>query len=341
MDLSIIIPVYNARSVIENCLNSLDLGGHYIYNVEVLVVDDGSQDDTAKVVSVWCAKFPNVKLLQKENGGVSSARNYGIKEAQGKYIFFADADDEVNRKTLDEMIAVAEREKVDLVVADFEKVDILDSQKEYESTLLPPNQQMGRDYIEKTILVRYFNSQNSGLAGMGNKLYLNEILQLHKILFDEQRTHGEDWKFNISYFMLINNVCAVAKSVYTYKLDGSQNYYKYRKGMAYGLLDGFYIHQKLNNDYAHYSKDSKSYIVFMARFAGQSLRYLSLKGCSHKEKKQFLSSKEEKELWSFMLKLNKKDLFIVGYSRRDKFSFLLLRLGHYKKALKLLGLVED
>lgn len=90
MLLSIIIPVYNCAPVIVRCLKSIDYP-----DAEILVVDDGSKDDTAQKVSEYAAGHPNVYLFRKENGGVSSARNLGIEKATGKYLMFIDADDYV------------------------------------------------------------------------------------------------------------------------------------------------------------------------------------------------------------------------------------------------------
>lgn len=338
---SVIIPAYNAEKCIDNCLKSLDLNGCYAYNLEVLVIDDGSKDETAKVVSAWSEKYTNVKLIQKENGGVSSARNLGLEKACGKYIFFADSDDQVNRAVLDEMITEAEQKGVDIVIADFEKYNILDNKRDRENSQIISQIKHDRNYIEKNILVRYFNFEHSGLAGMGNKLYLLEKIRLFGLIFDNKRSYGEDLKFNISYFLKATSVASINKSVYIYKLDGTQNYYKYRTGLAYSLIDNIQMFKNLNDNYIHYKKDSKNFLLFMANMADRSLKYLALKACSDKEKKEFLKTKEQKELWGYLLGLNKERLFEAGYSRRNKLTFFLLKLGRWKLALKLLGRTEE
>ena len=86
--MSVIIPMYNCAPVIARCLDSIDYPG-----AEIIVVNDGSTDDGAKVVLQYATAHPNVRLVNKENGGASSARNRGIEEAAGKYIAFIDADD--------------------------------------------------------------------------------------------------------------------------------------------------------------------------------------------------------------------------------------------------------
>ena len=81
--LSVIIPMYNCAPVIVRCLDSIDY-----YDCEIIVVNDGSKDTGAEIVEKYAATHPNVRLINKSNGGVSSARNLGIQEAVGKYISF-------------------------------------------------------------------------------------------------------------------------------------------------------------------------------------------------------------------------------------------------------------
>lgn len=108
--LSVIIPMYNCGPVIVRCLDSIDYP-----ESEILVVDDGSTDNGAQVVTDYAKSHPNVRLIRKENGGVSSARNLGIDEAHGKYLVFVDADDYLSQGGLYRMIALAEEHQADIV----------------------------------------------------------------------------------------------------------------------------------------------------------------------------------------------------------------------------------
>ena len=91
IDLSIIVPVYNIQKYIGKCLESILKIRNIDY--EVLVINDGSPDDSQKIIDEYCQKNSRVKSFIKENGGLSSARNYGMKKAQGEYIWFVDGDD--------------------------------------------------------------------------------------------------------------------------------------------------------------------------------------------------------------------------------------------------------
>ena len=108
--LSVVIPVYNCAPVILRCLDSIDY-----QNAEIVVVDDGSSDDSAKVVMDYARNHAGVRLLQKANGGVSSARNMGIDAATGKYLMFVDADDYLVPDGIVRMVELAESEGADIV----------------------------------------------------------------------------------------------------------------------------------------------------------------------------------------------------------------------------------
>ena len=108
--LSVIIPAYNCAPVITRCLDSIDYS-----DCEIIVVNDGSVDNIGVVMAQYITSHPNVRLINKENGGASSARNLGIEQAKGKYIVFVDADDYLSRGGLVRMIGLAEKYQADVV----------------------------------------------------------------------------------------------------------------------------------------------------------------------------------------------------------------------------------
>jgi len=115
---SIIVPAYNVENYIEKCLQSLV--NQTLQEIEIIVVNDGSTDGTKKAIESFILKYPEkIKYLEKENGGLSDARNYGLPEAQGKYIGFVDSDDYVEESMFEEMYKKAEEENSDMVECDF------------------------------------------------------------------------------------------------------------------------------------------------------------------------------------------------------------------------------
>lgn len=116
---SIIIPIYNSEEYIANTLNSLVNQIFDIDEMEVLMIDDGSVDRSAEICKKYAEKYSNFKLYQKENGGVSKARNFGIDKAQGKYIMYLDADDTYSCETVKNVVAFFDEHYDEIDVATF------------------------------------------------------------------------------------------------------------------------------------------------------------------------------------------------------------------------------
>ena len=117
MKLSIILPVYNVEAYLEECLESLVNQNYSDY--EILAVNDGSKDNSLKILKKYEKKYPKLlHVYDKENGGVSTARNYGIEKAKGKYIFFVDSDDYILPNSLNTIDKYME-EDYDLIVFPF------------------------------------------------------------------------------------------------------------------------------------------------------------------------------------------------------------------------------
>lgn len=115
---SIIVPVYNVEQYIEKCLETLV--NQTLQEIEIIIVNDGSTDGTKQKIEKFILAYPEkIKYLEKTNGGLSDARNYGIPSACGKYIGFVDSDDYVELNMFEEMYKKAEEENSDMVECDF------------------------------------------------------------------------------------------------------------------------------------------------------------------------------------------------------------------------------
>ena len=108
---SVIIPVYNVEEYLPLCLHSVQTQS--LNNIEIIMVDDGSTDDSIKLVSSQVEQDNRIRILTKPNGGLSSARNFGMRQATGKYILFLDSDDYLDHNTLELLYAEAETRRAD------------------------------------------------------------------------------------------------------------------------------------------------------------------------------------------------------------------------------------
>lgn len=117
---SVIVPVYNVEAYLEKCLESLAM--QTLKDIEVIVVNDESPDNSEKIIAKYAKKYPHIHGYKKKNGGVSDARNYGIAKAQGEYIAFVDGDDYVTYDMYEKMYHKAVSGNFDIVVCDLNYV---------------------------------------------------------------------------------------------------------------------------------------------------------------------------------------------------------------------------
>ena len=121
MLISVIVPVYNVKEYLHRCLDSLNKQDYE--ELEVLLVDDGSTDESGKIADEYCADHPKFRCVHKENGGLSDARNYGMKFARGEAFCFVDSDDWVSASYVSKMAESMQKHDSDVVVCDMEYVD--------------------------------------------------------------------------------------------------------------------------------------------------------------------------------------------------------------------------
>lgn len=120
MKVSVIVPVYGVEAYLEKCLNSLV--NQTLKELEIIVVNDSSPDNSQKIIDKFSKKYKNIKAYIKENGGLSDARNFGMKYATGKYIAFLDSDDYVREDMYEKMYNKAISGNFDIVVCDMNYV---------------------------------------------------------------------------------------------------------------------------------------------------------------------------------------------------------------------------
>jgi len=120
MKVSVIVPVYNVEKYLEKCLDSLV--NQTLKEIEIIVVNDGSPDQSQEIIDKYSKKYKNIKSYIKENGGLSEARNYGLKKANGEYIAFLDSDDYVTTDMYQKMYEKAVSGNFDMVVCDLNYV---------------------------------------------------------------------------------------------------------------------------------------------------------------------------------------------------------------------------
>lgn len=210
--ISIIVPVYNAENTLERCINSL-VNQTYT-NLEIILVNDGSKDKSLSLCNEFSNKDERIKVINKSNGGVSSARNAGLDIATGKFVMFCDSDDMVNCDWC--RIMMNEYEENSLLMCKFDEVSnevIADCEVSIFSY------DIHRYDREKFMLLR-----DIGVGLPTNKIYDNAIIQQNNIRFPIGINLGEDLIFVASYLCCINgNIKYIDCGLYYYTVQMSSS----------------------------------------------------------------------------------------------------------------------
>lgn len=207
MDLkySVIIPVYNAESTLDRCLNSLVC--QLNENIEIILIDDGSTDDSYSICQSYASRYPNISVIKQMNGGVSKARNHGLDEAKGDYILFVDSDDYVAANYFEAISTELDKTKCDMYQFSY---TIISSKGEHTRTF-KPLVDSSRELLIPDIIKAMCNKRiNQPWA----KVYKRSLIETNNIRFAEGASIAEDREFNIRYSLYINSYCASDTAVY-------------------------------------------------------------------------------------------------------------------------------
>lgn len=160
--LSIIVPIYGVEQYLRKCVDSLLSQDLLSSKYEIILVDDGGHDKCPQICDDYAALHKNIRVVHRENGGLSAARNSGIEAAQGEYVMFVDSDDYIEPNVLGGLLAQVEREELDVLRYNFQNVRVVDAKHldslnldaahiEYE--VFSPNKAQKRDvdYSESVI----------------------------------------------------------------------------------------------------------------------------------------------------------------------------------------------
>lgn len=213
--ISIIVPIYNAEQYLRRCVDSI-LAQSYT-DFELLLIDDGSKDSSGAICDEYAARDCRVRVFHKENGGVSSARNLGLDNAQGNYITFCDADDYVTPNWL---VAYSEAiaNNVDLAIQGYYAID---GDNTVEKLLQPHS---GNSIEAKRKLIESQFAQDTYYY-LWVKLFRRDLLEAYHIRFDEQSVLGEDTQFISKYLEYAVSFMCIDSMGYYYILPSQKKIY--------------------------------------------------------------------------------------------------------------------
>ncbi len=191
-DLSVIIPAYNCEKTLPETLDCLL--GQSLHNIQIVVVNDGSTDSTLSLIKEYQKKYESIKIIDKPNGGVSSARNAGIEAAEGRYIIFLDADDLLTENSAENVVKAMDERDADLGIFRLSRFGF--GGNEYNPVV---------DELVKEKNIGAFDNRLLYCFLIGNKIFKASALKSSDAVFPNTR-YSEDGAFIISFITKANPV---------------------------------------------------------------------------------------------------------------------------------------
>lgn len=326
--ISIIVPVYNVENYLTQCLDSLVNQTHQ--NIEILVVNDGSKDNSGDIITVYAEKYPNkIKAFTKENGGLSDARNFGIDKATGDYIGFVDSDDYVTETMFEEMLFLAEKHQAEIVICNIQKVDE-NGQVTQKLTQIP-------NMPEKIRLEDHFSVFSDISYFACNKLFRKELFNQKRF---KKGVHFEDIQL-IPQLLLECETIAQTQNFHYQYLERTDSITKTHTEKGLDILKAVKDVESIfsQSRYAHKEKELKNFQIFEGVYS--FLAYLAFV----KEEKMFYSMADKLSVFIRERQIKIQD--ILNYSRfgtnyllslplKKKIFYLLFFAGQKKLIRKLI-----
>lgn len=313
--ISIIIPVYNVEKYLEQCLDSILKQTRNDY--EVIMIDDGSTDSSPSICDTYAQQYECMTVIHQKNKGLSSARNTGIRKAQGEWITFLDSDDWWEEKYLECM----DFEDVDLCVCGYNVVYPEKSEKvvrNLQSKVIPIS-----DYISQ--VDNYYGTIFNFAWG---KLYRKDIV-LRTGLFNENIVLVEDILFNINYYRECQTVRIIENSLVNYRQVSCSLSHRYHEDMFEYYELGYTNYIGLLEQYGVY--DEKVRLAILKRYWGnyvESLLGLTRSNRGFREKKKIIREKQQKLLYKECLEEYIKGGLCME-NRIQKIGMELMRKKYY------------
>ena len=238
--ISIIVPIYNKEDYLPQCLDSI-INQSYT-NFEVLLINDGSTDESGKICVEYAERDIRFRYFEKENGGVSSARNLGLERSEGAYITFIDSDDWVEFNYLEILYNALRENNADVAISSYKSyyldgkfyLRVYSSQEEEFLRIGKRNRDVFLEEFPK------LGKLNHDFHCIASKLFKRELLESQK--FDESINYGEDLYFFFNLYLKMQSIIYVKEATYIYRQHGTNITLNFTESLA---LQEIQIHEQI------------------------------------------------------------------------------------------------
>lgn len=311
--ISVIVPIYNAEKYLHRCIKRILAQDYTDY--ELLLIDDGSTDNSGTICDEYAIKDNRIRVFHKENGGVSSARNWGLDKAIGEYIMFVDSDDYMLSGMLEVMLSTLKAKSADLVVC-----GTTETGGGYWRPIADVDYSINQ-LKENFVLLLHTEL----LSPPWNKIYKKEIIGSNR--FCEDISFGEDLLFNIQYLKKCENISLIKESPFYHEKENENSLVvKFNRNRLLDIEKVWVVVYRFSEDkeglYSKYLRDLTVYIR----------QLLKTKQYLWSEKKNIL------EEWSSIALIKSLNLFNYKIYYLNWVLLLLLKNKQWKLANILVNL---
>ena len=206
---TVIVPIYNVGKYVKKCVETIT--NQTYKNLEIILVDDGSTDDSGKIIDELSKKDSRIKVIHKKNGGVSSARNAGIELSSGDYICFVDGDDYVQDDYVEYLLNLITANKCEISLSMSFFTDYQKRQIQKDKISIISGEQAAIEIMCYNIAI-----------GVYNKLFSSKLIK-EKVRFNENLCIGEGFNFNTFAFQCAKSVAIGYRKIYFYRKDNDDS----------------------------------------------------------------------------------------------------------------------
>lgn len=311
--ITIITPIYNGQSHLKGCIDSI-VKAAINYNIELILVDDGSTDDSLEIARQYSNVFLWIKTVQQDNQGPSSARNNGLNIARGEYIGFVDCDDCISENYFSELF-IASLIKPDIVVFGYERI-YLNGDRQIHS---PINKLHTKDL---ELLLCNVNSDRELFWSSSTKIFKATLIS--NILFDKYMRLGEDTIFNLHAVLNSQKILRIDSVLYFYyEVDGSLSSSIYKENLIENMERHFSSRLSVNKK-TSCGLDAKTWQDIYDYYIFHILPWL-FSNSMHLEKRQQLKELKAIRDSKFIIQCYSK-IFSLGKSPRMVFIQFMFRM---------------
>lgn len=285
--ITVVVPVYNSARYLDRCIQSIIKQTYK--NIEVILINDGSIDESLKICLKYEKKDNRIKVINKENSGVSCTRNIGIEASRGDYIVFVDSDDFLKYDMIEKLVGVQLMSKNNITFCGFNTIDYMGNSKKVniEKSLSIEIEEFFKKYIHV-----FF--ENILILPLWNKIFELSVIKNNNIKFKEDFSMFEDTIFILEYLNNVKGISYINETLYNYCANQQSITSKYR----YKTYESFkYFWKFTKESVLKYDVERECYLRLKSNFID---RYFVIM-------KSYYISGEDNKKWNYIKRISRQD----------------------------------